>query len=58
MSTLDRSILAVATMPISGCGQADRRQRIGVVLVNPRQSRGLAFLARHALGRARRALRG
>ena len=35
-----------------------RRQRIGVVLVNPRQSRGLAFLARHALGRTRRELRG
>ena len=35
-----------------------RRQRIGVVIANPRQPRGLAFLARHALGRARRALRG
>ncbi len=37
---------------------SQRRQRIGVVLANPRQPRGLAFLARHALGRARRALRG
>jgi CelD/BcsL family acetyltransferase involved in cellulose biosynthesis len=33
-----------------------RRQRIGIVLVNPRHPRGLAFLARHALGQVRRAL--
>jgi CelD/BcsL family acetyltransferase involved in cellulose biosynthesis len=33
-----------------------RRQRIGLVLANPRHPRGLAFLARHALGRARQAL--
>jgi CelD/BcsL family acetyltransferase involved in cellulose biosynthesis len=37
---------------------SQRRQRIGVVLVNPRHPRGLAFLGRHALGRARRALGG
>ncbi len=36
----------------------ERRQRIGVVLANPRHPRGLAFLARHALGRARQALVG
>ncbi len=30
-----------------------RRQRIGVVLVNPRRPAGLRFLAQHALGRAR-----
>jgi CelD/BcsL family acetyltransferase involved in cellulose biosynthesis len=36
----------------------ERRQRIGVVLANPRHPRGLAFLARHALGRARQALTG
>jgi hypothetical protein len=35
-----------------------RRQRIGVVLANPRHPRGLAFLGRHALGRARQALGG
>jgi hypothetical protein len=35
-----------------------RRQRIGLVLANPRHPRGLAFLARHALGRARQALAG
>jgi CelD/BcsL family acetyltransferase involved in cellulose biosynthesis len=33
-----------------------RHERIGVVLANPRHPGGLAFLARHALGRARRAL--
>jgi CelD/BcsL family acetyltransferase involved in cellulose biosynthesis len=37
---------------------SERRQRIGVVLVNPRLPRGLAFLGRHALGRARQALTG
>lgn len=36
----------------------ERRQRIGLVLVNPRHPRGMAFLGRHALGRARAALRG
>lgn len=35
-----------------------RRQRIGLVLVNPRHLRGLAFLGRHAMGRARAMLRG
>jgi hypothetical protein len=34
-----------------------RRQRIGVVLANPRHPRGMMFLGRHALGRARAALR-
>ncbi len=34
----------------------ERRQRIGIVLANPRRPRGLAFLARHALGRVRQAL--
>jgi CelD/BcsL family acetyltransferase involved in cellulose biosynthesis len=34
----------------------ERRQRIGIVLANPRHPRGLAFLARHALGRLRQAL--
>ncbi|MCW3476882.1 GNAT family N-acetyltransferase [Rhodovastum sp. RN2-1] len=31
-----------------------RRQRVGVLLINPRRPRGLALLARHLLGRARR----
>ena len=31
-----------------------RRQRIGLVLANPRRPAGLAFLVRHALGRVRR----
>ncbi len=31
-----------------------RRQRVGVVLVNPRRASGLAFLARHGAGRLRR----
>jgi CelD/BcsL family acetyltransferase involved in cellulose biosynthesis len=35
-----------------------RRQRIGVVLANPRHARGLAFLGRHALGRVRQAFSG
>ncbi len=35
-----------------------RRQRIGLVLANPRHPRGLAFLGRHALGRVRVMLRG
>jgi hypothetical protein len=34
----------------------ERRQRIGLVLANPRHPRGLAFLGRHALGRMRRAI--
>lgn len=34
----------------------ERRQRIGLVLVNPRHPRGLAFLGRHALGRLRQAI--
>jgi hypothetical protein len=34
-----------------------RRQRIGLVLANPRRPRGMVFLGRHALGRARAALR-
>jgi CelD/BcsL family acetyltransferase involved in cellulose biosynthesis len=37
---------------------AHRRQRIGVVLANPWRARGIAFLGRHAIGRARAALRG
>jgi CelD/BcsL family acetyltransferase involved in cellulose biosynthesis len=37
---------------------AQRRQRIGVVLANPWRARGIAFLGRHAIGRARAALRG
>ena len=36
---------------------AQRRQRIGLMLANPLHPRGLAFLGRHALGRARAALR-
>ena len=32
---------------------SQRRQRIGVVLINPRRPAGLAFLARHKLGRVR-----
>lgn len=35
-----------------------RRQRIGLVFANPRHPRGMAFLGRHALGRARAALGG
>jgi CelD/BcsL family acetyltransferase involved in cellulose biosynthesis len=35
-----------------------RRQRIGLVLANPWRARGIAFLGRHAIGRARAALRG
>jgi len=34
-----------------------RRQRIGVVLVDPHRPAGLVFLARHALGRMRMSLR-
>jgi hypothetical protein len=34
-----------------------RRQRIGMVFANPRHPRGMAFLAKHTLGRARAALR-
>jgi CelD/BcsL family acetyltransferase involved in cellulose biosynthesis len=34
-----------------------RRQRIGVLLVNPWRASGMAALARHALGRVRTALR-
>ncbi len=34
-----------------------RRQRIGVLLMNPRHQRGLAALARHEAGRARRHVR-
>jgi CelD/BcsL family acetyltransferase involved in cellulose biosynthesis len=34
-----------------------RRQRIGLVLANPRHPRGIAFLGRHAMGRARAMLR-
>jgi hypothetical protein len=37
---------------------SERRQRIGVVLANPRRPRGLAFLGRHVLGRVRQALAG
>lgn len=36
---------------------AQRRQRIGLVLANPRRPAGLAFLARHAVGRMRGLLR-
>lgn len=36
----------------------ERRQRIGLVLANPRHPRGLAFLGQHALGRMRRAMAG
>lgn len=34
----------------------ERRQRIGLVLINPRHPRGMAFLAHHALGQVRRAI--
>ncbi len=34
-----------------------RRQRVGVLLINPRRPAGLATLARHALGRLRHAVR-
>lgn len=34
-----------------------RRQRIGLVFANPLHPRGMAFLGRHALGRARASLR-
>jgi len=37
---------------------SQRRQRIGLVLVNPRRPEGLWFLARHKLGQARKAWRG
>lgn len=37
---------------------SQRRQRIGLVLVNPRRPAGLAFLARHRLGQVRRGWRG
>jgi len=37
---------------------SQRRQRIGLVLVNPRRPAGLAFLARHRLGEVRSAWRG
>ena len=37
---------------------AQRRQRIGLVLANPWRAQGIAFLGRHAMGRARAALRG
>ena len=36
----------------------ERRQRIGVVLVDPHRPAGLGFLARHALGRVGASLRG
>ena len=36
---------------------SQRRQRIGLVLVNPRRPAGLGFLARHRLGQARKAWR-
>ena len=35
-----------------------RRQRVGLVLANPWRARGIAFLGRHAIGRARAALLG
>jgi CelD/BcsL family acetyltransferase involved in cellulose biosynthesis len=35
-----------------------RRQRIGVLVVDPRHPAGLASLARHAAGRLRARLRG
>jgi len=35
-----------------------RRQRIGLMFANPLHPRGVAFLGRHALGRARAALLG
>jgi CelD/BcsL family acetyltransferase involved in cellulose biosynthesis len=37
---------------------SQRRQRIGLVLVNPRRLGGLRFLARHRLGQLRRSWRG
>lgn len=37
---------------------AERRQRIGISLVNPRRPAGLAYLARHHLGRQRRRIAG
>jgi CelD/BcsL family acetyltransferase involved in cellulose biosynthesis len=36
---------------------ADRRQRVGVLLINPRRPAGLIALARHALGRIKARLR-
>ncbi|HVC59727.1 MAG TPA: GNAT family N-acetyltransferase [Acetobacteraceae bacterium] len=36
---------------------SQRRQRIGLVLVNPRRPAGLGFLTRHSLGQVRRAWR-
>ena len=35
-----------------------RRQRIGLLIADPRRARGVSALARHALGRARAKLRG
>jgi CelD/BcsL family acetyltransferase involved in cellulose biosynthesis len=35
---------------------SERRQRVGLVLVNPRRIAGLVELARHRLGRLRAAL--
>lgn len=43
--------------PYKRAWASERRQRLGVVLANPRRVGGLAALARHALGRARARLR-
>lgn len=36
---------------------SDRRQRVGLMLINPRYPRGMIALARHAIGRAKARLR-
>lgn len=43
--------------PYKSAWARQRRQRIGLILANPRRPRGMVFLGRHALGRARAALR-
>lgn len=43
--------------PYKSLWTTQRRQRVGLILVNPRRPAGLAMLGRHWLGRARRAFR-
>lgn len=43
--------------PYKAAWASQRRQRIGLMFANPLQPRGMVFLGRHALGRARAALR-